>query len=240
MWVFPPILYAETVGDLFFQANKFYTEGDFQKAAQRYEDIIASGIVGGNIYYNLGNAYFKLGQKGKAILNYERALKYIPQDEDLFVNLSFVRSLLEEAQPQEQLKWYERIFVAFRDITSHNGWARAVVVFYTLFFLVIIISIFIPTFRKSARYLGVILGLGLILSLVCMKSKVRDLHLLRQGVVVWEEVEVRYSPSFNGATAFRLHEGIKAQIVRYEDQWCQIRLTRDKSGWVEREAIEEI
>ena len=224
----------EKIEDKFFQANKFYSQGEYQKAALLYEKITNSGVKTGNIYYNLGNTYFKLGRKGKAILNYERALKLIPQDEDLSANISFVRSVLAEAQPEEKLSWFEKIYIPFRDIMSADAWAILSFVSYLTFFSVIVIAIFIAGFRKLARYFVCFLLILIILSFIFMLSRIRDTELNKEGIIVAEEVEVRYSPSFSGAVAFRLHEGIKASIIRCEGDWCQIRLSRDKSGWIEK------
>ena len=140
-------LAQERLEDKFFQANKFYSRGEYQKAVSTYEKIIASDIKAGNIYYNLGNAYFKLGRKGKAILNYERALKFIPGDEDLSANLKFVRSTLAGAQPKEDLRWLEKIYVSFRDIMPARVWASVLFAVYLLLFSVIILAIFITGFQ---------------------------------------------------------------------------------------------
>lgn len=233
-------LAQERKEDRFFQANKFYSQSEYQKAASHYEGIITSGVRAGNIYYNLGNAYFKLGQRGKAILNYERALKLIPQDEDLSANLKFVRSTLEEIQPEKNLGWFKKIYVSFRDIMPANAWSGVLFANYLILFFVIIIAIFITEFRKITRYLLPLLFILTVLSFTFMMGKIRDAELNKEGVIIAEEVEVRYSPSFNGAVAFKLHEGIKVSIIRCEDDWYQIRLSRDKSGWVEGKMMEEI
>ena len=233
-------LAQEKAEDKFFQANKFYSEGEYQKAISIYNEIIASGVKAGNIYYNLGNAYFKLGERGKAILNYERALKLIPRDEDLCSNLKFVRSTLEEAQPKNNLRWFEKAYVSFRNIMPVNIWAALLFVNYLILFIIIILSIFITRFRKVARGLALSWFILTVLSFGFMMGKRRDAELNKEGVIVAEEAEVRYSPSFSGVVAFKLHEGMKVSIIRREGDWYQIRLSRDKSGWAEKGTIEAI
>ena len=175
-------LAADKLEDKFFQANKFYSQGEYKKAALLYEKITNSGVKTGNIYYNLGNTYFKLGRKGKAILNYERALKLIPQDEDLSANISFVRSALAEAQPEKKLDWFEKVYIPFRDTLTVNAWAILLFVGYLAFFSVIIIAIFIVGFRKLARYFVCFSLILIILSFIFMLSRIRDTELNKEEI----------------------------------------------------------
>jgi len=86
----------------FFKANEAYKAGDFKEAIQGYEGLIRSGIVDGHIYYNLGNAYFRLNRLGHAILNYEKARLLMPRDADLLFNLSQARGKIQDAIPPSQ------------------------------------------------------------------------------------------------------------------------------------------
>ncbi|MCP4649716.1 MAG: tetratricopeptide repeat protein [PVC group bacterium] len=231
---------AESADGLFFEANKYYADGMYEKSAELYEKMISLEIESGNLYYNLGNAYFKLGYKGKALLNYERAKKMIPQDEDLFANAAFVESLLDEKQPQEALAWHEKIFAMIRDMFSARGWFAVCLSFFLAGCIVFGVGLFHVVLRKRARTISVLLAVCFCLSLVFFAQQYNLQKQRKMGVVVVSQTAVRYSPSYSGAVAFELSEGMKAQILRRDGEWSQVRLTRTTSGWVESEAIEPL
>ena len=231
---------AEGISEQFHEANQLYSEGRFQQAAELYEDLLKSGAASGEIYYNLGNAYFRLNQLGRAILSYERALRLSPQDEDLLANLSYVQSLLEQAQPAEELRWAERAALAFGSLFSPSGWAIAVVACWNLLFILLLLALFVARIRRPAVRLAWAAGFVTAFCFVLAFTRIASAARGQEGVVIQREVDVRYSPTLLGAVAFQLHEGIKAKVIRCEGQWCYIRLTQDKSGWVERGMIEII
>ena len=242
------VSYAETPsafgaagkGEQFSLANQRYTEGDYEEAVSFYEALVRSDVSSGPLYYNLGNAYFKLGRLGKSILNYERARRWMSQDEDLLANLSFAESLREQAQPRERYLWVERIFVALRDLFSASSWAVCLLIVYHLLFGTLVVMIFADRMQRKLFPFVWTLAFLTLFCLVFTSTKIADTKKTQQGVIVQRVVDVRYSPSQTGAVAFQLREGIKAQVNRCEGGWCHIRLTRDKSGWVEAAAIEAI
>ncbi len=231
---------AEETEKQFSKANRLYAEGRYQDVVDLYEAIVKSGTSSGPLYYNLGNAYFKLSRPGKAILNYERARRLMPQDEDLLANLSFVRSSLEQAQPTEELRWFEQAAFALRDLFSATGWGIALLVVWNLLFGLFLIATFAERIKRLAIRLAWCCGFAAVFSLAFAFAKIEATERTQEGIVIQKEVDVRYSPSLMGAVAFQLHEGIKAKVIRCEGQWCYIRLTRDKSGWIERGMVEII
>ncbi|MFH2137724.1 MAG: SH3 domain-containing protein [Candidatus Omnitrophota bacterium] len=232
--------FAVSVDELFFEANKQYADGNYAKAIILYKSILSQGTQSGNLYYNLGNTYFKLGDRGKAVLNYERAKRIISHDEDLFANDLFARSLLDIQQPKDVSLWYEKAYIAIRDVFSAKVWFVFAAVVFLLLCIIIGISIFYAPFRKNAQKLSVCLGL---LWIGCFGFFIQQNQLqVKQlwGIVIVPKAEVRYSPSYSGAVAFELTEGMRAQVLRKDGDWKQIRLNRTTSGWIEAEAVEEI
>ncbi|MCM8776485.1 MAG: tetratricopeptide repeat protein [Candidatus Omnitrophica bacterium] len=232
--------FADSFQKRFFEANKHYTRGEYAKAASQYEALIRSGIRGGHIYYNLGNAYFKLGQKGKAIVNYLRAQKEMPQDGDVFTNLNFVTSLLEEAQVAETGPWYERVFLVARRSFSAGTWFILSLVF---FFLICTLSgycIFKPNLKNAGFVVGAVLSILWIGCLGFHLSSVVEARDSKLSVIIEPKADVRYSPSYSGAVAFELSEGMKVMALKKEGDWVQIRLAKDKSGWVPATSIEKV
>ena len=99
---------AQTSGDpipgdeQFFHANQAYKEGRFLDAVEGYELLLRAGFENGHLYYNMGNALFRLDRLGPAILNYERARLYIPRDADLNFNLNYARDRVQDQMPESE------------------------------------------------------------------------------------------------------------------------------------------
>lgn len=222
----------------FFDANKYYDAGEYGEALFLYQELVQDEVRNGNIYYNIGNAYYKLDKIGYAIANYERAMKYMPHDEDLFANLSFLKSLMRDSQPQEVRSWYEKIYESLRELFYSSTWMMLTIFLYLL--LISICALYIFYREKKILILSYCL---LFLTFLCAgltwDSVYQEKHT-KFGIVVSPEVEVRYSPTYDGAIAFELHEGIKAQIIRELGDWYHIRLIKGRSGWVDKASLEMI
>ena len=116
----------------------------------------------------------------------------------------------------------------------------SIILFATLLFLFILASVFTRRFQKGFLRLAWLFAVVTLVCGVLTAAKIRVVEQIEEGIVLAEIVDVRYSPMLTGAVAFRLHEGIKTQILRQDGNWVYIRLSRDKSGWVERATLEEI
>ena len=130
----------ENPAALFKQANGFYQKGEYNKAADIYQQMITSGYKSGNLYYNLGNTYYKLGQKGMAILYYEKAKRLIPGDADLKANLAYVRDKTDQAVKGA---WYHELgqFLAYLT-TLDLLTVISSILFFILFALIIYMVLF--------------------------------------------------------------------------------------------------
>lgn len=235
-----PFAFSDETRETFSLANQRYAEGRYEEAVSLYETLIEGGAASAPLYYNLGNTYFKLGRIGKAILNYERARRLSPQEEGLLANLSYVKNLVEQAQPVEEHRILERAFLTLRDSLSATGWTLCLSVCYNVLFLILLLAIFFQGVRKRVVFWTWILAIVTAGSALMASTKISAEVSVKEGIVIQQVAEIRYSPSEKGAVAFQLKEGIRTQILRCDGDWCYIRLTGDKIGWVARPAIEEI
>ncbi|MBF0215857.1 MAG: tetratricopeptide repeat protein [Candidatus Omnitrophica bacterium] len=231
---------AETPDEIFNTANRNYDEDRFREASVLYESLISDGVKSGNLYYNLGNTYYKLGKKGKALVNYERAAKYIPNNEDLFANISFIRAATDFAPPLERQSLIYRVWTGVRDAFRLKTWFIFSVVFFSSVCLLMGAGSLSYGFQARSRVISGILLLFFMISLAAFIDGYNAKKYFREGIVTEPEAEVRYSPSFTGVVAFKLVEGMKAQILGKDGAWTHIRLSSQKSGWVESGAIEAI
>ena len=233
-------LYGGPVEEEFSEANSLYAGGNYADAASLYEKIADDGVISGDLFYNLGNTYYKLAQKGRAILNYERAAKYIYGDEDLYANYSFVMTLLDIKQPVEDYPWHEKLFLKIRSVFSTDGWFVFSGLIYTALFVILGLTLYNYRLRKQLLVFAAASVLCFSVSIYMFSGSYKDTWKTDDGIILQSKVQVRYSPSYSGAVAFEAGEGMKARIVRSQDGWSLIRMTKKNTGWIESDAIEKI
>ena len=237
-----PVVYAQDVRSLFDEGNQLYQKGEYEKALERYEEITEGGYESGELYYNIGNAYYKLNNMGKAVLNYERAKRFLPEDDDLLTNITLVTmSLTDRITPLPEV-FYVRYWNGFRRALSLSLWKA---VFFAAWFISVI-SIIILLFIRS-HWARKILNTGLLLSVfivlltaaVLVSSVVMDKPGF-YGIVMVKEVRVLSEPSETSMEIFLIHEGTKVHVKRSLGDWIEISLADGKVGWIQKKTIEII
>lgn len=235
-------LHAETAEQAFDQANQLYQQGKFTDAIEKYEAILQSGLVSAELYYNLGNAYYKTGNIGKAILNYERALRLQPNDDDILHNLQLANlMLMDRIEPTPRLfiwDWWEGIKGAFS--LSGITWIA-----YVIFLLVLgSIATVLLAGTYALRRVGFAAALGgavlLGIALVIFFGKLDDVQRSDLAIVTANITTIKNSPDPKSTDAFVLHSGVKVLVTDRVNEWLKIRLADGKVGWIERNGCEVI
>ena len=224
------------------QANSLYTKTQYADAAKQYEKVIDTEGVAPELYYNLGNAYYKSNELGKSILNYERALRLAPTYEDARYNLDIAQQKVIDNIAQNQSffigKWIDALIKAL----NSNQWFW----FSLILFLLCLSSVFLfifgssRTIRKTSFYVGsVFLAISL---LTVIFAGIRKDQLLnhREAIIMTGTVCVKGSPDKSGTDLFQLHEGTKVVVKSTLGTWVEIKLGNGNIGWVEQENIERI
>lgn len=236
------ISFASSEEDLISKGNQFYQSGNFLQAAQLYQQVVSAGYESPVLYYNLGNSYYRLGKIGFAILNYERAQKLAPGDEDISHNLALANSRIvdkiENIPPFFLFRWWESLLAAF----SISGWTYTAYFFYILVLVSIGLFFFTKTpFRQKLSLYsaaGFIVLLIITSTLLAIRMK-RELNY-KHGVVVEQAVTAKLSPDDKGTDAFVLHEGIKVRLEDKVNDWVRIRLRDGKVGWLPEKDLRTI
>ncbi|MBK7381314.1 MAG: tetratricopeptide repeat protein [Ignavibacteriales bacterium] len=233
---------AQDVENIFSSANHNYKIGNFEFAVSEYEKLVSQGYEGTSLFYNLGNSYFRLGKLGKAILNYEKALKLSPGDEDVLHNLAFVNLKTVdkiETLPQFFLfQWWENLIGLF----TVNGWSY----FILGIFLLILICIVVYFFTKKIEFQKASFLTGLFLSLIFLfTASILAINLNREmnwkfGIVMTTKVIAKTSPDNQSKDNFLIHEGLKVKIEDELEDWYKIKLPDGKIGWVIKGELEII
>ncbi len=232
-----PAVAQDAPGD-FAAANKLYRDGNFKEAAVGYSQIMSRGVVSESLFYNLGNAYVKSGELGRAVLAYERALKQNPRDPEVRANLDYTRSCLEDKTEDNTLvALLEKLSPARWISWRENVWA-----FCILYWSGTILALAGYGIRR--RWRGLLAGGLLLLGLSCLLGTAlffrSPLWASPRAIVLAKDVEVRYGPVLAESTAFTLHEGSKVRILRSAEDWNQIAFAKGKVGWIPAEAAEKI
>ena len=230
-------------GAFFDEGNQRYQAGDFDGALERYAQILDDGLENGELYYNIGNTYFKLGELGPAILYYERARRLMPSDGDLLANLELARSLTADEIAPLPGFW----------LFSAGGWwvgfvpRGALVWLVALAYLVAMTAVILVILRPATvlaawgRRLAIA---GATVTLVLgLNLAVRELGIGadEEAVIMAEETAVQSAPSDDSALQiFAVHEGTKVRTDRRSDVWIEIILEDGKVGWVRADQLEPI
>ena len=223
------------IEELFYKANQLYKDGEFNDALNTYSEIEKSGNISGDLYYNMGNTYYRLNMIGNAILYYERAKKLIPRDSDLEYNLHFVEKLTKDAVGapssviSDMLFWTESLTV--------NELFVIFAIFNLLFWGILILRLYIK--KEWSFYLPIILLVLLLISGISWSWKFYSNINDNRAVILSDEVNVLSGPDEREKLLFQLHAGTIVLYEHTEDGWTLIRL-EDKRGWIKNNDIEEI
>ena len=223
-------------------ADDEYAKGNYQQAIKDYQEILKTG-VSSEIYYNLGNAYYRTDNMTQALLAYERALQLSPGDNDIRFNLQYARSkTIDKITPETEMffvTWYNSLV----NFTSVDRWANTAIVSIVMALLLILVFLFAPQMwaRKSGFYgSAVFLLLFAFANLFAFQQK-HELVTKQGAIVIAPTVNVKKTPAASGTDVFVIHEGTRVDITdRGMKQWRGIKLADGREGWLKTSQIEEI
>lgn len=223
-------------------ADDEYAKGNYQQAIKDYQEILKTG-VSSEIYYNLGNAYYRTDNITQALLAYERALQLSPGDNDIRFNLQYARSkTIDKITPETEMffvTWYHSLV----NFTSVDRWANTAIVSIVMALLLILVFLFAPQMwaRKSGFYgSAAFLLLFAFANLFAFQQK-HELETKQGAIVIAPTVNVKKTPAASCTDVFVIHEGTRVDITdRGMKQWRGIKLADGREGWLKTSQIEEI
>ncbi len=223
------------------EGDRAYEAGDYGEAAEAYRAALVTGLDHEIVHYNLGNAYFKQGDLGQAIVQYHRALRRNPRDEAARANLQRAESLIQdEALAPLSLPIFLKPLAWLYSVFSLDEWVNlALAIWFAFCLLGALRAWWRPVALRGRALLwtgGVILALA-----VAMVSIHAEYELRRNSaVVIAGEVQVRSGPGESYNLSFKLHEGLKLYVDERRGDWSRIHLGGELVGWVPSQEIEEI
>ncbi|MDR1757855.1 MAG: tetratricopeptide repeat protein [Bacteroidales bacterium] len=236
---FPDTLSPEKA---FAMANASYQNARYEEALALYTRIVNKGYEGSVLFYNMGNACYKIGDKAHALLWYERALRLSPSNEDIKHNIAFVKQqLMDKIEPLPQFaitRWWN----ALSGSMTSNQWTIASIVFTVL--LLLSILLFLVSKRSWVRAFSLTL---FIVTLLLLTASLLFAHREKQhyisnpeAILIESVATAKSTPNPSGSDLFVIHEGIKIIITDKAADWYEIKLPNGEKGWLPKESMEII
>ena len=224
------------------KAEEAYKSGDYKASIALYEDVAKQYGVSSELYYNLGNAYYKDQSYAAAILNYERALMLDPENEDAALNLQMANAQtidkIEAVKPLFLSVWVDNIA---RAMTS-NAWAYTSVVFFLFFILGLVFYFFLARVAlRKLGFFGAIVSIAFcVICNVFASSQKKSIEERNYAIVFAPIVTVKSAPAESGTELFVIHEGLKVKTLSSLGDWTEIELPDGNIGWMFTKDITQI
>lgn len=228
--------------ELWDSANQAYNEGRFEQAATAYEQILSRELHSAALYYNLANAYFKQGKLGEALLNYNRASRIAPSDEDIRHNQEYAEKMTKDSIEKIPEFFLVTWFGQVRGAMSCTAWTLLSIAMLAV--ALVMALVYLLAQRMSLRKVGFYTMAAAILLFVATSIfaiSQRNLMVNRsEAIVMSSAASVKSSPDRSATELFVLHEGTKVTIGASTDGWAEVRIADGRKGWIEDKRIERI
>lgn len=234
--------FAGDPGSEYQKANALYQKQQYDSAAVIFEQLISQEYKSAEVYYNLANCYYKANNIARAILNYERALKLQPDDEDAAFNLKVAQLKVVDKIEAVPDIFYIRWMKTLSSAMTTDNWSRLLI--FNIWIMFLFAAIYILSRRASIKRLGFLLAsLFLLISLITAavanqnyENSVRQ----KSAVIMSVSAYVKSSPGDNNTDLFLLHEGTRVDILDAYENWVKIRIANGSIGWLKNSETEEI
>ncbi|NTW49323.1 MAG: hypothetical protein HGB19_06275 [Chlorobiales bacterium] len=218
--------------NLFKDANRAYTRGQYAEALQKYRSIDSAGYQSGELYYNMGNACYKLGQAGPSILYYEKARQFLKEDEDLQNNLELAR-----LKAQDKISEVPKFFLTSL-AEAFLGWFSLDMLGYLTLGMIYLLTL--ALILKMRGSLSPLTGKALVITLLVLSlfsattfaAKSYLAATVKEAVVLAPVVNAKSEPNESSSTLFIIHEGLKVGVSQQQGEWLEIRLPDGNKGWI--------
>jgi tetratricopeptide (TPR) repeat protein len=233
---------AQTADSLFVTANNLYKEGKIEQAIETYKKIESQNLVSAELYYNLGNCYYKLNKVGPSIYNYEKALQIDPLNGDVKNNLIFAKRLAIDTIEELPASFLQKFNKNFLQKLSYNQWAILVVFLSFLGSILFLLFYFadVPSRKRLYFSTSILSFLLLITTILITYNQYAASKNTIEAIIFSEKTDVKNAPTFNSEDVFTLHEGTKVFVLDGVDNWKKIKLADGKIGWIIADELKEI
>ena len=228
----------QQVDEIFIQSNKYYTNGNYKAALDGYLEIINSGFESSELYFNLGNTFYKLNNIPESNFYFEKALAISPNDLDVITNLSFAQNLRIDKIENLPVSQIQNIKISILDLFSEKSWAYLFVTSVWLLCICFLLYLFL----KNSKSKRIFFNLSILITLISFSSlylnyEKKTLNNIKYAIIFDKEIEVWSEPNKISELKFLLHEGTKVKQIDIIEDWVNIQLENGTLGWIEASSL---
>lgn len=219
---------------IFSEANSLYNDGKYAEAIDKYESILDTEQHSAELYFNLGNANYKLNNIAPSIYYYEKALLLAPNNKDLQNNLAFAENMTIDAIDEVPKVGFSRLTNNLVNTFSMDTWAKIAVGGVLLFVIIFLTYHFSYTSsKKRVAFVVSLISLFVAFFSLAMSFQKESLNNKNNPAIIFaQESRVKTDPNPASEEVFRLHEGTKVQVLESYDDWRKIQLSDNSIGWI--------
>lgn len=236
------VSFSQTPEALFAKANSLYKNGSYTKAIELYLSIEKSGLHSDDLYFNLGNSYYKLNKVAPSIYYYEKALKLNPAHVDAISNLAFAKRMTIDVIEELPKTFLQRFSENVIQKLPFDTWAIFAVIASFLAALFFLVYYFSSSSKGKLFFFNASI-LGVFVLIICAFFAFKNYNTIKNtktAIIFFERVTVKNAPTNSSEAVFELHEGTKVQILDKLDNWIKIKLADGKIGWIKASNLKEI
>ena len=237
IWMFSPSILSAQINleSIFSEANELYNKGSYIEAINNYKVIINNDFHSAELYYNLGNAYYRLDSIASSVYYYEKALQLNPNDREIIDNLALVnKTLVDEIDPITT-PLIESILKSLSNIFYFETWGY-ISIFFSFLIVALFLSYYFANSSRIKRLTFVLLCISSILMLASLinGNKGYDNYVNNEYAIIYSyETDLKTEPNFRSETLFMLHEGTKVQVIENYNNWIKVRLVNGQAGYIQ-------
>lgn len=224
------------------KAAKAYSSMQYTEAIKLYQNIINEGYESYALYYNLGNAYFRNNEITEAVLNYEKALKLSPNNDDIKHNIEVINNRLTDKVETVPELFYKRWWKHLLNIVDIDTLALVNIILLTISLILIALYIAVRNLmiRKFSFWGGITLLLLFFVGMIAASQRNHYLKNNHEAIVFEPTINIKSSPDENSKDIFVLHEGTKVTLLDVVADWQEIRISNGSIGWIKISDIKKI
>tara|TARA_Y200000002_G_scaffold97055_1_gene78483 strand:+ start:363 stop:1103 length:741 start_codon:yes stop_codon:yes gene_type:complete len=231
----------QSIEDLFEQSNDFYTNGNYENAVLGYLDILESGFESAELYFNIGNTFYKLNNIPESNFYYEKAKSISPNDNDILTNLSFAQNLRIDKIEKLPITELQNLKLSILDLLSEKGWSVSLI---TLIWLMCFSFIFYIVSNNS-KFKRLFFSISIVFLILCsltiyINFEKKKLNEIKYAIVYDKEIEVWSEPNNISELKFLLHEGTKVKQLDIIQDWVNIQLENGTLGWIQLSSLKTL
>lgn len=233
---------AQTSDELFSKANNLYQNGKYSEAIELYTSIEKQGIISDDLFFNLGNCYYKLNKVAPSIYYYEKALKVNPIHEDASFNLAFAKRMTIDVIEDLPQTFLQRFSSTVIQRLTFETWAIIAVLASFLASILFLLYHFSYSSKKKLFYFNTSIFALFVLMMTTFFAfhNYDTVQKNRAAIIFVDKVEIKNAPSTSSETVFELHEGTKVVVLDELDNWKKIKIADGKIGWIYADDLKEI